>query len=134
MPQFRVEFVVDPSSGQYLAEVYNPENPAELLMRTEALYPSQAAAVLGLVNLFKNAVLKFPPPNSSPRSRPKVRRRPGDRRKKPSSAKARKPPKRRSAIDRRRDARTDAPSLDARIEPTIALCCATIRSDAIAAI
>jgi len=57
MPQFRVEFVVDPASGQYLAEVYNPENPAELLMRTEALYPSQAAAVLGLINLFKSAVL-----------------------------------------------------------------------------
>jgi len=57
MPQFRVEFLVDPSSGQYFAEVYNPENQAELLMRTESLYESEAAALLGLVNLFKNAVL-----------------------------------------------------------------------------
>src|ERR1700704_1858561 len=97
VPQFRVEFVLDQVSGNYLAEMYSPENPDELLVRTEAVYPTQAAAVLGVVNIFKNAILKFPPPTSSPRSRPKVRRRRGDRRKAPSSAKARKPPKRRSA-------------------------------------
>jgi len=57
MPQFRVEFVLDQASGQYLAELYNPENAEELVVRTEALYPTQAAAVLGLVNLFKNAIL-----------------------------------------------------------------------------
>src|SRR5436190_24384650 len=56
--QFRVEFVLDQSSGKYLAELYNPENHEELLVRTEALYPSQAAAVLGLVQLFKDAILK----------------------------------------------------------------------------
>jgi hypothetical protein len=32
------------------------------MVRTEALYPSEAAAVLGLVQLFKNAVLQFPQP------------------------------------------------------------------------
>jgi hypothetical protein len=95
--QFRVEFVLDQASGKYLAEMYNPDNPEELLVRTEAIYPTQAAAVLGVVSLFKNAILKFPPPTSSPRSRPKVQRRRGDRRKKASSAKARKRPKRRSA-------------------------------------
>jgi hypothetical protein len=58
--QFRVEFVLDPVSGMYLAELYNPENHEELIVRTEALYPSQAAAVLGLVQFFKDAILQFP--------------------------------------------------------------------------
>ena len=62
MAQFRVEFVLDQSSGKYLAEMYHPDNQDELLVRTEALYPSEAAAVLGLVQLFKNAVLQFPQP------------------------------------------------------------------------
>ena len=75
MPQFRVEFVIDNATGKYLAELYNPENAEELIARTEALYPTQAAAVLGLVNLFKNAVLKFPPPSAGPRSRRKSPRR-----------------------------------------------------------
>lgn len=62
MAQFRVEFVLDQASGKYLAEMYHPDNHEELLVRTEALYPSEAAAVLGLVQLFKNAVLQFPQP------------------------------------------------------------------------
>jgi hypothetical protein len=62
MAQFRVEFVLDQASGKYLAEMYHPDNTDELLVRTEALYPSEAAAVLGLVQLFKNAVLQFPQP------------------------------------------------------------------------
>ena len=45
MAQFRVEFVLDQATGKYLAELYNPDNQQELLVRTEALYPSQAAAV-----------------------------------------------------------------------------------------
>lgn len=66
MAQFRVEFVLDQSSGKYLAEMYNPDNQQEVIVRTEALYPSQAAAVLGLVQLFKEAILQFPPPGSKP--------------------------------------------------------------------
>ena len=66
MAQFRVEFVLDQVSGKYLAEVYNPENHEELIVRTEALYPSQAAAVLGLVRLFKDAILQFPRPGQPP--------------------------------------------------------------------
>ena len=62
MAQFRVEFVLDQASGKYLAEMYHPDHHEELLVRTEALYPSEAAAVLGLVQLFKNAVLQFPQP------------------------------------------------------------------------
>jgi hypothetical protein len=62
MAQFRVEFVLDQAAGKYLAEMYHPDNQDELLVRTEALYPSEAAAVLGLVQLFKNAVLQFPQP------------------------------------------------------------------------
>jgi hypothetical protein len=64
--QFRVEFVLDQVSGKYLAELYNPDNHEELIVRTEALYPSQAAAVLGLVQLFKDAILQFPLPGQPP--------------------------------------------------------------------
>jgi hypothetical protein len=64
--QFRVEFILDQSSGKYLAELYNPDNQQELVVRTEALYPSQAAAVLGLVQLFKDAILQFPRPGEAP--------------------------------------------------------------------
>jgi hypothetical protein len=67
MAQFRVEFVLDQASGKYLAEMYHPESEGELLVRTEALYPTQAAAVLGVVQLFKNAILKFPEPTKAPR-------------------------------------------------------------------
>jgi len=64
--QFRVEFILDQSSGKYLAELYSPDNQQELVVRTEALYPSQAAAVLGLVQLFKDAILQFPRPGEPP--------------------------------------------------------------------
>jgi hypothetical protein len=67
MAQFRVEFVLDQSTGKYLAEMYHPDNASELIVRTEALYPSQAAAVLGVVQLFKDAVLQFPRPDEAPR-------------------------------------------------------------------
>ena len=66
MAQFRVEFVLDQSSGRYLAELYSPDNQQELIVRTEAMYPSQAAAVLGLVQLFKDAILQFPKPGEPP--------------------------------------------------------------------
>ena len=79
MAQFRVEFVVDQASGKYLAELYNPDNQNELMVRTEALYPTQAAAVLGLVQLFKDAILKFPPPGVRARRQPKLKRRRADR-------------------------------------------------------
>lgn len=76
MAQFRVEFVLDQSTGKYLAEMYHPNNENELLVRTEALYPSQAAAVLGVVQLFKNAVLQFPQPGEPAKKigRPKARK------------------------------------------------------------
>jgi hypothetical protein len=66
MAQFRVEFVLDEASGKYLAELYNPDNQQEIMVRTEALYESQAAAVLGLVQLFKDAILQFPKPGEKP--------------------------------------------------------------------
>jgi hypothetical protein len=74
MAQFRVEFVLDQASGKYLAEMYHPENEGELLVRTEALYPTQAAAVLGVVQLFKNAILKFPQPGDEPKKIGKPRK------------------------------------------------------------
>ena len=66
MAQFRVEFVLDEASGKYLAEMYNPDNQQEVMVRTEPIYASQAAAVLGLVQLFKEAVLQFPKPGERP--------------------------------------------------------------------
>ena len=87
MAQFRVEFVLDQASGRYLAELYNPENHEELIVRTEALYPSQAAAVLGLVQLFKDAILQFPRPGQPPA---RVARRKPARRKAPKAKKAHK--------------------------------------------
>jgi hypothetical protein len=71
MAQFRVEFVLDQASGKYLAELYDPDNHDELIVRTEAIYPTQPAAVLGLVQLFKNAILKFPPAGAKPKVKKK---------------------------------------------------------------
>ena len=90
MAQFRVEFVLDQASGKYLAELYNPDNQQELLVRTEALYPSQAAAVLGLVQLFKDAILQFPAPGARARTQPKQKRRRADRKVKRKAKKAKK--------------------------------------------
>jgi len=80
--QFRVEFVMDPASGKYLAELYNPENQAELVARTEALYATQAAAVLGLVQIFKDAVLNFPAPRKAKKKTARRRKKTPTRRKK----------------------------------------------------
>lgn len=66
MAQFRVEFVLHEDSGKYLAELYDPDNHQEIIVRTEPLYDSQAAAVLGLVQLFKDAILQFPKPGERP--------------------------------------------------------------------
>ena len=93
MAQFRVEFVLDEATGKYLAELYNPDNQTELIARTEALYATQAAAVLGLVQVFKDAVLKFP----APQAKPKVRKV-----KKAKKAKARKAPAKRRKTPTRR--------------------------------
>jgi hypothetical protein len=88
--QFRVEFVLDQATGKYLAELYNPDNQQELLVRTEAVYPSQAAAVLGLVQPFKDAILQFPKPGTRARTQPKQKRRRSDRRTKRKAKKAKR--------------------------------------------
>ena len=90
MAQFRVEFVQDQASGKYLAELYNPDNQNELLVRTEALYQTQAAAVLGLVQLFKDAILQFPQPGTRARTQPKLKRRRTDRKPKRKAKRAKK--------------------------------------------
>jgi hypothetical protein len=73
---------LDETSGKYLAELYNPENQAELIARTEALYANQAAAVLGLVQIFKDAVLNFPAPQKAKKKKAVKRRKTPTRRKK----------------------------------------------------
>ena len=90
MAQFRVEFVLDQASGKYIAELYNPDNQQELMVRTEAIYASQAAAVLGLVQLFKDAILKFPEPGARARTQPKLKRRRSDQKAKRKTKKAKK--------------------------------------------
>jgi hypothetical protein len=54
------------------------------------LYPTQAAAVLGLVQLFKDAILQFPAPGARARSQPKQKRRRSDRKVKRKAKKAKK--------------------------------------------
>ena len=98
MAQFRVEFVLDEASGKYLAELYNPDNQQEIMVRTEALYDSQAAAVLGLVQLFKDAILQFPKPGEKPARVIKARKRMA---KKPAK-KAKKAKKAQKAAKRRK--------------------------------
>jgi hypothetical protein len=88
--QFRVEFVLDQATGKYLAELYNPDNQQELMVRTEAIYASQAAAVMGLVQLFKDAILKFPAAGTKPRTQPKQKRRRSDRKPAKQAKKAKK--------------------------------------------
>lgn len=100
MAQFRVEFVLDQASGRYLAELYDPENQQELIVRTEALYPTQASAVLGLVELFKDAILKFPKPDAPVRTKGKPKKA------KPRKAKPKKAAKRRAGAARKSGRRT----------------------------
>lgn len=90
MAQFRVEFVLDQASGKYHAELYNPDNHEELLVRTESLYPTQASAVLGLVQLFKDAILKFPPPGTLARKVPKKKSMKAKAKKRRTSKKAKR--------------------------------------------
>src|SRR5688572_8766360 len=95
--QFRIEFIQDTASGQYCAELYSPENAAELLARTESIYPDQPAALLGVIELLKGALAVSQPPSAGPRSRPTGSPRRARPARKASPAKARKRPKRRSA-------------------------------------
>jgi hypothetical protein len=93
MAQFRVEFVLDPVSRKYLAEMYHPERGDELLLRTEALYASQEAAVLGVVQLFKNAILQIPGKARKPRVK-KVAKKTARKARKASKARAARSKKR----------------------------------------
>jgi hypothetical protein len=93
--QFRVEFVLDQSSGKYLAELYNPDNAQELIVRTEAMYPSQAAAVLGLVQLFKDAILQFPQPGQPPAKVVRIKPKRAKKKKAPAKKAKKKAAKRR---------------------------------------
>ena len=74
MAHFRVEFMLDQATGKYRAEMYHPERQDELLVRTDAVYPSQEAAVLGLVQLFKEAIQKPAPARVSAKAKAKKNR------------------------------------------------------------
>jgi hypothetical protein len=80
MAQFRVEFVLDPASGKYLAELYHPDRDHELLVRTRPVYASQEAAVLGVVQLFKGAIPKTPTKKKARKAKNTKRKRTAKRR------------------------------------------------------
>ncbi|HWI38776.1 MAG TPA: hypothetical protein VNU64_20170, partial [Burkholderiales bacterium] len=83
------------ATGKYLAELYNPDNQQEMMVRTEALYESQAAAVLGLVQLFKDAILQFPKPGERPARVIKAKKRKAKKPAQKAKKKAKKAAKRR---------------------------------------
>ena len=95
MPQFRVE-CIQQADGRFLAELYSPDD-GELLARTETIYPSKAAALLAVIQLFKGALAKPRRPTAGRRSRPKAAPRRAAPKRKTSSRTARKRPARRSA-------------------------------------
>jgi len=90
--QFRVEFVLDRVSGMYLAELYHPDDETAVVVRTEALYPTQAAAVLGVVQLFKDAITQVPRPAKKKRKPVKKKRKPVKKKPARKAAKRRKHP------------------------------------------
>jgi hypothetical protein len=91
--QFQVQFVLDQATGKYLAEMHNPDN-GELLVRTEALYDSQAAAAMGVIEMFKNAILQFPRKDAKPKVRKAAP-------KKKAKAKAAKKPAKKAAAKKK---------------------------------
>src|SRR5690606_11436450 len=105
MAQFRVVFVLDVPSGKYLAELYSPAEGVggreALVARTAPLYASQEAAMLGVVELFRQAMSgpgaespgKRRRPSAARRSPPKAPR----RRASPSHPASRKAARRRPA-------------------------------------
>ncbi|MGQ0654183.1 MAG: hypothetical protein ACT4P4_18280 [Betaproteobacteria bacterium] len=93
MSQFQVQFVLDQTTGKYIAEMHNPDN-GELLVRTEALYDSQAAAAMGVIEMFKNAILQFPKRGAKPAVRKAA---PGKKAKKAAQKPARKAAKKKAA-------------------------------------
>ena len=95
MPQFRVEFI-EHGEGQFIAELYSPD-AGDLIGRTETSYPSQAAALLAVIQLFKGALARPKRPSPGRRSRPKAAPRRAAPKRRASSRKAHKRPKRRSA-------------------------------------
>lgn len=106
MAQFRVEFVQDDPKGKICAELYYPPESPQPLVRTRPIYRSEADALLGVVNLFKDAIaggrgstaaidnpLK-PRPKAKPAAKPAakpVQRRPAPRRQGDRRAAARTP-------------------------------------------
>jgi hypothetical protein len=55
MAQFRVEFVKD-QRGKFSAELYYPPESDAPTVRTRSIYRNEADALLGVVNLFKDAI------------------------------------------------------------------------------
>lgn len=97
MSQFQVQFVLDQATGKFLAEMHNPDN-GELLVRTEALYDSQAAAAMSVIEMFKNAILQFPKRDAKPRVRRAAK-------KKVKAARKAKPKKAAKAAKKKKPAR-----------------------------
>lgn len=95
MAQFRVEFVIDPVSGKFVAELYNPDDSNQLIGRTEAVYPTQASALLGVVDLFKLALLPRPAAKKATPKKKRAAKRPSAGRRSPRKGSRRRASRRR---------------------------------------
>jgi hypothetical protein len=120
--QFRVEFVVDQATGKYLAELYNPDNQQELMVRTEAIYPSQAAAVLGLVQAVQGCDPEIPSPDVKPRVQAKQKRR----------RTIARSPRRRRSVRRRKPRRGSGEAEEARMRAVLFAVIAALAAPALA--
>ena len=109
MAQFRVEFLLDPATGKFIAEMYHPDRQDELLVRTEPVYSSPEAAVLGVVQLFKNAIPEAPQKKTKPKKKKAKNKKPKLARKTAKKA-VKRSAKRPSAGRRSRQTRRRRPS------------------------
>lgn len=56
MATFRVEFLKESGDGKFAGVLYYPADAPKPLLRTRNIYPSESDALLGVVNLFKDAL------------------------------------------------------------------------------
>ena len=56
MARFRIETVLDSSTGLILAELYHPEDADEPIASTQPVYPTHEMATQDIIRMMKEAV------------------------------------------------------------------------------
>ena len=56
MAKFRAETVLDTNSGKYYIELYYPDDAAEPMVTTDAIYPSHEVAEQETIRLIQEAL------------------------------------------------------------------------------